>query len=203
MPLRIRRANIAATTRPTVEIVLPEAVEVVGRTVLVGLGVELEVRVVVCVEVDVVLECVVLDGDCELLKGDRELEVIVEAAALFVELEAESVDFDVEEAVDFNVDVVFAEVVEGPDEVVDLALIVEVASSLAGVVIPISLAIWLFKLLISLTRSRRCKAILISSAACDRRVSIVTGRMLLCGHLFLESFVEAKYLVQFARIQGC
>jgi hypothetical protein len=183
MPLMIRSANIAATATPAVEIVLPEAVEAVGRTVPVGPGVEVEVRVVVRVEVDVVLECVVLDEDGELevtvnFDAVDELEVIVEAAALFVELEAESVDFVVE-AVDFAVDAVLAEVVEGSEEVVELMLIVEVASSPAGVVIPISLAIWLLKLLMSLTRSRRCKAILISSAVCNRRVSIVTRRMLL------------------------
>jgi hypothetical protein len=171
----INTAKTAATATPAVEIWLPDVELEEGRTVEVGAG----VLVVVAMRVEVgVLELVgegellLEEEDVEVMELDAvdEVEVMVDAAALSVELEAAAVDLIVEEAVDMAVDVAFAEVVEGMDEVVVWALLVELAVSLVEVgVLFKALSIWLLMLLASLTAAlimlpRRWKAIMISSA---------------------------------------
>lgn len=96
MPLRMRRPNTAATAIPALETWLPSSVDD-GRVVGVGVGAEVGIVLVVRVELEVVLEILepVEDGGLELMVEIEELdepEVIVEAAALSVELEAAFVD---------------------------------------------------------------------------------------------------------------
>ena len=84
------------------------------------------------VELEVVLDKseLVKDGEPEVMvevKEVDELEVIVEAAALSVELEAGFVDWDLVVALDFVEVVAFTDVVEAPEDAVDLILPVVVA----------------------------------------------------------------------------
>lgn len=163
-------AKTAATAMPAVETWLPlsdaddDGVPVGTDTGLAGADVVL----VVIVERELVPKFGEPEEDVGL-----ELVISVEAAEE-PEVMAESADSDVEDAAGFTEDVAVAEVVEGPDEVVASTLPVTVAcSSVELVVSPITLSNWLLTLLAMLLmlaiKSRRCKAILIARAVCDRR----------------------------------
>ena len=131
-PQRMRRPNTAATAIPTLETWLPSSVDD-GRGVLVGGGAGAVLVVLVTrVELEMVLDKseLVEDGEPEVMvevEEVDELEVIPEAAALSVELEAGFVDWDLVVAVDFVEVVAFTDVVEAPEDAVDLTLPVVVA----------------------------------------------------------------------------